>query len=586
PAGLLLEAIFNFDWIEYEAVFMAEQVTKEQLIELTEKLVRDYFDHDNMEGISDILAEDAIAYGPVIPNFARGSWNVRQVLRQEYERLMPCTVEKIKFRMIDYEEEKTVLSSVLLNSTQYTHIIFMRMAFMYKLMDDGKIILNGIHMSRDYHHENAYNALNPTSEAHSLEHLTSFDELTGLYNKQAFYDKTYDMLMENKDKEFCILRINIERFKVLNDLFGEDVGDKLLRYIGRFLRDVNLPLCVSGRLYADNFAMCFEMGHGNDMRLIKTLQMMADSFAINYRTVLCFGLYKMEDKTLPISVMCDRANLALNRAKGNFQTPYCVYDDNMRQQMVMEQKIVNAMESAIENKEFTLYLQPKYEIINETLIGAEALVRWNSKTGGFISPADFIPVFEKNGFVYDVDKFIWEETCRCLRRWLDEGKRVVPVSVNVSRIDLYDPMLVDYLVELREQYRIPEDLLELEITESAYTEDPDQIIATTSQLSKAGFMILMDDFGSGYSSLTSLKKMHIDILKLDMGFLNSKDESVKGGNILAAIMQMAHSLNMQTIAEGVETKEQVDFLRSIGCQWVQGYYYSRPLPVADYEKLL
>ena len=284
--------------------------------------------------------------------------------------------------------------------------------------------------------------------------------------------------------------------------------------------------------------------------------------------------------------MCDRANLALNRAKGNFQTPYCVYDDNMRQQMVMEQKIVNAMESAIENKEFTLYLQPKYEIINETLIGAEALVRWNSKTGGFISPADFIPVFEKNGFVYDVDKFIWEETCRCLRRWLDEGKKVVPVSVNVSRIDLYDPMLLDYLVELREQYRIPEDLLELEITESAYTEDPDQIIATTSQLSKAGFMILMDDFGSGYSSLTSLKKMHIDILKLDMGFLNSKDESVKGGNILAAIMQMAHSLNMQTIAEGVETKEQVDFLRSIGCQWVQGYYYSRPLPVADYEKLL
>ena len=258
----------------------------------------------------------------------------------------------------------------------------------------------------------------------------------------------------------------------------------------------------------------------------------------------------------------------------------------MRQQVLKEQKIINAMERAIENKEFAIYLQPKYNLQDESIIGAEALVRWNSRDNGFISPGDFIPVFENNGFVYDVDKFIWEETCRYLRKWLDEGRYVRPVSVNVSRIDLYEPKLVSHLVGLRSKYRLPPKYLELEITESAYTEDPEQIISMTKQLSDAGFTILMDDLGSGYSSLNMLKDIQIDVLKLDMGFLKSSDHSAKGGNILSAIMQMAHGLKMQTIAEGVETREQVEFLKKIGCQCVQGFYFARPMTAAEFEKLL
>lgn len=313
---------------------------------------------------------------------------------------------------------------------------------------------------------------------------------------------------------------------------------------------------------------------------------MADSFALNHRTVLSFGLYRIDDKSLPVSVMCDRANMALWKAKGNFKTPYCEYDEDMRQQVLKEQKIINAMERAIENKEFAIYLQPKYRLEDETIVGAEALVRWNSRDNGFISPGDFIPVFENNGFVYEVDKFIWEETCRYLRKWLDEGRAVKPVSVNVSRIDLYDPKLVDYLVALRGRYGIPARYLELEITESAYTEDPEQIISMTKHLRDAGFVILMDDFGSGYSSLNMLKDIQIDILKLDMGFLKSSDHSAKGGNILAAIMQMAHSLKMQTIAEGVETKEQVEFLKKIGCQCVQGFYFAKPMKASEFEAFI
>ena len=347
-----------------------------------------------------------------------------------------------------------------------------------------------------------------------------------------------------------------------------------------------MPLCVSGRLYADNFVVCYEAGKGDSRRMINTLQMVADSFAINNRTILSFGLYRIDDKTLPVSVMCDRANMALWKAKGNFKNPYCEYDEKMRQQVLKEQKIINAMEMAIQNKEFTLYLQPKYNIEKGTIIGAEALVRWISLENGFISPGDFIPVFENNGFVYEVDKFIWEESCRYLRKWLDEGREVHPISVNVSRIDLYDPKLVQHLVDLREKYQLPSQYLELEITESAYTEDPEQIITITRQLREAGFVILMDDFGTGYSSLNMLKDIQIDVLKLDMGFLKSSDYSAKGGNILTAILKMAESLKMQTIAEGVETKEQVEFLKSIGCKYVQGFYYSKPLPVEDFEKLI
>ncbi len=558
----------------------------EYLQQLTENLLMEYLRQGSVEGLSLLMADDVIAYSHINVNYVRGGRAVRQFLHRQYERLAPMSLDRCRYQCKVTEEGASVSAKLIVTCTKAKTLMFLNMSVMYRLEEDDCPVITGMHIYRDYRHETTYRNISRGSLNGLVEeYLAIYDELTGIYNKQSFYAKTKEMLRENPDKDFDLLRINVERFKVLNDLFGEATGDKLLMYIGKFLKELNLPLCVSGRLYADNFAVCYEAGKGDSRRMIHTLQMVADSFAINNRTILSFGLYRIDDKEIPVSVMCDRANMALWKAKGNFKNPYCEYDENMRQQVLKEQKIINAMEKAIEKKEFVLYLQPKYEIENGTIVGAEALVRWISQENGFISPGDFIPVFENNGFVYEVDKFIWEETCRCIRKWRDEGRDVKPVSVNVSRIDLYDPHLVQYLVDLRKKYDIPPEYLELEITESAYTEDPQQIITITRQLREAGFLILMDDFGTGYSSLNMLKDIQIDVLKLDMGFLKNSDQTVKGGNILAAIIQMAKSLKMQTIAEGVETKEQVEFLRSIGCKYVQGYYYSRPVPVEDFEKL-
>lgn len=563
------------------------EMGQEDLLALTENVINEYLQEGSIEGLSLLMDPDAIAYSHLNVNYVRGDWNVRQFLNREYERLSPLSLNRCKMRCTMTGEGASVVARLILTCTKAKNLIFMNITVMYKFQEDDCPVITGIHIDRDYRHENTYRSVNQGKlNGVVVDYLATYDELTGIYNKQAFYAKTKEMLLDNPDKNFDLLRINIERFKVLNDLFGESTGDKLLRYIGKFLKEINLPLCVSGRLYADNFVACYEAGKGDSRRMINTLQMVADSFAINNRTILSFGLYRIDDKTLPVSVMCDRANMALWKAKGNFKNPYCEYDEKMRQQVLKEQKIINAMEMAIQNKEFTLYLQPKYDIEKGTIIGAEALVRWISLENGFISPGDFIPVFENNGFVYEVDKFIWEESCRYLRKWLDEGREVHPISVNVSRIDLYDPKLVQHLVDLREKYQLPSQYLELEITESAYTEDPEQIITITRQLREAGFVILMDDFGTGYSSLNMLKDIQIDVLKLDMGFLKSSDYSAKGGNILTAILKMAESLKMQTIAEGVETKEQVEFLKSIGCRYVQGFYYSKPLPVGEFEKLI
>ena len=563
------------------------EMGQEDLLALTENVINEYLQEGSIEGLSLLMDPDIIAYSHLNVNYVRGDWNVRQFLNREYERLSPLSLNRCKMRCTMTGEGASVVARLILTCTKAKNLIFLNITVMYKFQEDDCPVITGIHIERDYRHENTYRSVNQGKlNGVVVDYLATYDELTGIYNKQAFYAKTKEMLLDNQDKNFDLLRINIERFKVLNDLFGESTGDKLLRYIGKFLKEINLPLCVSGRLYADNFVVCYEAGKGDSRRMINTLQMVADSFAINNRTILSFGLYRIDDKTLPVSVMCDRANMALWKAKGNFKNPYCEYDEKMRQQVLKEQKIINAMERAIQNKEFTLYLQPKYDIEKGTIIGAEALVRWISLENGFISPGDFIPVFENNGFVYEVDKFIWEESCRYLRKWLDEGREVHPISVNVSRIDLYTPKLVQHLVNLREKYQLPSQYLELEITESAYTEDPEQIITITRQLREAGFVILMDDFGTGYSSLNMLKDIQIDVLKLDMGFLKSSDYSAKGGNILTAILKMAESLKMQTIAEGVETKEQVEFLKSIGCRYVQGFYYSKPLPVGEFEKLI
>ncbi|MCR5177176.1 MAG: bifunctional diguanylate cyclase/phosphodiesterase [Anaerovibrio sp.] len=555
----------------------------DELKNITENLVEEFFAEGVTERILEVLDFNVTGFTPMGHFYSQGKREVRRMLQDGYDRLAPCNINKIRSGQFNDEEYIAIESHVILTSRQQKKVLLLDINIMYRKTPEGFSVI-GINVSKDYDRERNYEMITSAAKD-DYEYLAAYDSFTGLLNREAFCNRTADMLIDYPDKSFVILRINIERFKVINEVFGEAEGDKLLNYIARFLKSIDLKLCQAARLYADNFVVCFESGAGAAEHMIYTLQVVANSFEINHHTVLSFGLYKVDDRNIPVSTMIERANIALNQVSKTRRVRYCVYEEKMRDKMLMEQKIINDLEGAFANNEFVLAFQPKYELAGESIIGSEALIRWTTKDGEMIPPSQFISVFEKNGSIYDIDKFMWEKVCQLIRQWIDEGKDVKPVSVNVSRIDLYDPELTDVLVGLVNKYKIPRRLLELEITESAYTDDPQMIMTVVEKLQEAGFCILMDDFGSGYSSLNMLKDIHIDVLKIDMGFLQSTELTGRGTIILSSVVQMAKKLNLPTIAEGVETKEQVDMLKSIGCDWAQGYYYSMPISVEEFVRL-
>ena len=263
----------------------------------------------------------------------------------------------------------------------------------------------------------------------------------------------------------------------------------------------------------------------------------------------------------------------------------------MLKELLKEQELISEMEPALAKRQFILYLQPQYDYTTNTMTGAEALVRWKHPEKGLIPPGLFIPIFENNGFICKLDLYVWEEACRLLRKWIDLGLNPVPISVNISRRDIYSQNLVDIFENLIKTYKLDPRMLRLEITESAYMDNPEQLIKVVDDLRDLGFCIEMDDFGSGYSSLNTLKDVPVDVLKLDMKFIMSAtqgtdSEKSKGGHILSSIVRMANWLKLPVIAEGIETGIQADYLKSIGCFYMQGYYFAKPMPVDEYERLL
>ena len=267
--------------------------------------------------------------------------------------------------------------------------------------------------------------------------------------------------------------------------------------------------------------------------------------------------------------MCDRAGLALNQIKNHYGKNVAFYTDSLRTDLIREQQILDSMETALKEHQFQVYYQPKYDIHSDSIAGAEALVRWIHPEYGFMSPADFIPLFERKGFITKLDYYVWREACETLCKWKEEGRKVVPISVNISRVDFSVPDLAEWIISLVDRHEIDRKLLHLEITESVYAEDPKYIVETIEKLRANGFVIEMDDFGSGYSSLNALSELPVDILKLDMKFIQSSTENRK--NILGFVISLSKWLNLPMIAEGVETREQLDKLKNFGCDYVQGY---------------
>ncbi len=429
------------------------------------------------------------------------------------------------------------------------------------------------------------NAINLCESASVINALQK-DKLTGLCGREAFFEAAGDMIKAGEPGYYVLSCLDIDNFKVINDLYGSVRGDGILKHVARTLAGGVAPLGgICGRIAADSFAALYPRRFMDSAGVERIRERAAVPEGLLQPLSVSVGRYIVTDRDLAVNAMYDRALLARNSVKGRFDVHVALYDESMRDQVLQEQEIVDGMKDALARKQFELWFQPQFNHASGALVGAEALVRWRHPRRGLLQPGAFIPLFEQNGFIYEMDKFVWERSCQFLRKWTDEGRRPLPLSVNVSRYDLLRGDLADQLTGLLEKYGLPVELLRLEITESAFAKSANQIIEAVKSLIGRGFTVEIDDFGSGYSSLNTLKDVPAHVLKLDMRFMDNRTNSTRGGNILESVVRLAKWLGMAVVAEGVELKEQADYLKSIGCSYIQGYLYARPMPAEEYEAL-
>ena len=420
-------------------------------------------------------------------------------------------------------------------------------------------------------------------EADHLKEILEHDSLTGLITDKVFGQKARNMIREAESATYCMVFFDIYKFKSVNDMFGRKRGDELLcaiaAYINRYAKDHG---GISCRISGDGFAMLLP----NDLFMVEQFAQAANSgmWGLSIDVYMHFGVYVIRDTTVPVDSMIDYAKIAQKTIKGNYDNYIAKYDESIRKKLRHEQEIVSAMARALEHGEFVVYLQPQYNYENKKICGAEALVRWQNPQKGLIPPGEFIPVFETNGFITKLDEYVWEQVCKLLAEWKAQGKQLIPVSVNVSRADLYKGSIVAKMKRLVEKYQIEPSLLQIEITETAYMDHRNQLIADIMELRKNGFIVEMDDFGSGYSSLNMLKDLPIHVLKTDLKFLDNGGIGNRKNQILDSVVDMAHRIGLSVVAEGVETKEQAEYLLGLKCETMQGYYFSRPISVEEFEQ--
>lgn len=428
------------------------------------------------------------------------------------------------------------------------------------------------------------------AESSHFVQLSEYDELTGLYNMKGF--SKYVELAANQDEagvsagKYAVICFDVIRFKAINDIFGVAEGNKLLQYIAQVIKETLKSGDFACRSISDHFVI-FTHTEGNELEdMIEQMLEKIEGYELPFVINCNVGIYITNGERLSVDAMIDRAILAQSVIKGSYMEKYSYYTEALRNDMLGEQEIIAMVETAIAQEQFVAFYQPQYNHSNGMLIGAEALVRWNHPEKGLISPGVFIPICEKNGFITRLDLYVFEQTCKFIRKCMDKGIPVVPISSNFSRNDIFQPNYVEKLEEIRKKYEVPAKYLRVEITESTVVGGIKQVNKIIEQLHECGYLVEMDDFGSGYSSLNVLKDIFFDIIKLDMMFLREETESNRGGIIVSAVMRMAKWLGMPVIAEGVETVKQADFLRSIGCESIQGYLYSKPLPEDQYEEKL
>ena len=427
---------------------------------------------------------------------------------------------------------------------------------------------------------------NTVESSIELEDIARMDEMQSMIKNisavRHFRRNVYNLIFSSS-KNIAFIQFDIRKFKLINDLYGEKFGDEILNFIIKRLGEYCHEEQFFINLRSDVFMIVTEYGNEEELtELVKHLDERITNFK-NVKLQLSYGIYTVEDKTMELRQMEDRSAMARKAAKNNILTNVVFYKEQFKVSLYNRKFIEENMQSAITERQFMMYLQPKYSIAKNEIIGAEALVRWRHPERGMIYPNQFIPIIEENGFIKEVDYYIWGEACRFIRRCEEAGIRSCPVSVNVSRVHLQDNECIRMLSEMIDDNHISKELLELEITESA---DDQQISMKALLLKEAGFTLLMDDFGSGYSSLNILLETPFDVIKLDKKFMENMMVSNKGKLILEQVVLMADKLELGLLAEGVETKEQIDLLENIGCDQVQGYYYAKPMPEEEFFTLL
>ena len=427
-----------------------------------------------------------------------------------------------------------------------------------------------------------------SSEISATSESSEYDKLTGLYTKESFQERAKQLIENHPEQQYDVICMDIENFKLVNDMYGEQEGDRLLCFVAEYFKDIiQSKGGYAGRIGGDIFGAIIPWpGLNYEEEMVSVVNESLSAYPLNMKIVVKFGIYQPCGLPLTVRAMSDRAKLAVESIKEKYDVLYAFYNEEIGSMLLEEQQIAAEMKRALEKKQFQIYFQPKYNLQNDKIAGAEALVRWIHPQKGLMSPARFIPLFERNGFITDLDRYVWDSTCQKIREWRDKGYKTVPISVNVSRTDIYNPALPDILMQTVLKHGLTPEELHLEITETSYTENPKQIIYAVEHLKSLGFIIEMDDFGSGYSSLNMLNELPIDILKLDMKFIQSDSSERNCKNILSFIISLAKWLDLLVVAEGVETYEQVQRLRNMDCTYVQGYYYAEPMPSDDFENLL
>ena len=422
-------------------------------------------------------------------------------------------------------------------------------------------------------------------EGRDILRWTERDHLTGLYNPEFFFRYAVQFDARHPGTPTDALLLDVNRFHMLNERYGRAFGDEVLRHIADKLRQaLHGAGGIACRKSADTFlAYCPHRSDYGDL-----LRLISEGIDEDYHARVRMGVYPNVDRGIDMERRFDRAKQAADKVKTSFSGAFGVYDAALYDKESFNEQLLEDFAAVIREEQFTVHYQPKFDIRSEKprLCSAEALVRWNHPRLGTISPGVFIPLFEENGLIRDLDSYIWRKTARQIRSWKERFGWTIPVSVNVSRIDLNDPLLLRLLEKIVDEAGIAHVDFLLEITESAYTEDAEQIVSVAKTLRESGFRLEMDDFGTGYSSLNMITTLPIDTLKLDMQFVRTAFRDRKDMRLIEAVVSLARSLGLTTVAEGVETEEQLLALKALGCDIVQGYYFSKPLPAEEFESFV